>query len=162
MTIYICIEAVLLVLLFKKKPHHIGYSLISIGLLLISAFRAESVGTDVVNYIIEYNLHGIETWKESFTNSEYTFAIYCKFLNVLGLKERGFLIATAILFAMLLMIALHVNHCDKILTFSLFYFAGLYLQSFCIIRQSLAIVTALISYSSLEKNYSIQIGRAHV
>ena len=156
MTIYICIEAVLLVLLFKKKPHHIGYSLISIGLLLISAFRAESVGTDVVNYIIEYNLHGIETWKESFTNSEYTFAIYCKFLNVLGLKERGFLIATAILFAMLLMIALHVNHCDKILTFSLFYFAGLYLQSFCIIRQSLAIVTALISYSSLEKNYSIQ------
>ena len=58
MTIYICIEAVLLVLLFKKKPHHIGYSLISIGLLLISAFRAESVGTDVVNYIIEYNLHG--------------------------------------------------------------------------------------------------------
>ena len=35
-TIYICIEAVLLVLLFKKKPHHIGYSLISIGLLLIS------------------------------------------------------------------------------------------------------------------------------
>lgn len=156
MTIYICIEAVLLVLLFKKKPHHIGYSLISIGLLLISAFRAESVGTDVVNYIIEYNLHGIETWKESFTNSEYTFAIYCKFLNVLGLKERGFLIATAILFALLLMIALHVNHCDKILTFSLFYFAGLYLQSFCIIRQSLAIVTALISYSSLEKNYSIQ------
>ena len=156
MTIYICIEAVLLVLLFKKKPHHIGYSFISIGLLLISAFRAESVGTDVVNYIIEYNLHGIETWKESFTNSEYTFAIYCKFLNVLGLKERGFLIATAILFAMLLMIALHVNHCDKILTFSLFYFAGLYLQSFCIIRQSLAIVTALISYSSLEKNYSIQ------
>ena len=70
-----------------------------------------------MNYIIEYNLHGIETWKESFTNSEYTFAIYCKFLNVLGLKERGFLIATAILFAMLLMIALHVNHCDKILIF---------------------------------------------
>lgn len=157
MTVYICVEIILLVLLFERKKYRIEYGLVSIGLALLSALRAESVGTDVVNYILEYNWHGSQSWKAVFNNSEYSFSVYCKLLNTLGLSERGFLVVTAILFAVLLAVAIEVNHCDRILTLSLYYFAGLYIQSFCIIRQSLAVVIALIAYGCLEKSYSFQI-----
>lgn len=156
MTVYICVEMILLGLLFKRKKYRIEYGLVSIGLALLSALRAESVGTDVANYILEYNWHGSQSWKAAFANSEYSFSVYCKLLNTLGLKVRGFLVVTAILFAVLLAVAIKVNHCDRILTLSLYYFTGLYIQSFCIIRQSLAVAIALIAYGSLEKSYSFQ------
>lgn len=157
MEVYICIEIILLVLLFKQRKYQFEYAAISFFLMLMAAIRSESVGTDVKVYFIEYKWNGAKSWKEAFTSSEYSFTVYCKILNTLGLSNYGFLATTAILFAVLLAIAIEANNCNRILTLSLYYFTGLYVQSFCVIRQSLAVVTALIAYRSLEKNYCVQI-----
>lgn len=157
MKVYICIELILLVLLFKRKKYHLEYVTISFLLMLMAAIRSEFVGADVRVYFIEYEWNGAKSWKAALTSSEYSFTIYCKFLNSLGLGNYGFLAVTAILFAVLLALAIETNHSNRILTLSLYYFAGLYTQSFCVIRQSFAVVISLIAYSSLEKNYSLRI-----
>lgn len=156
MEVYICIEIILLVLLFKQRKYQFEYAAISFLLMLMAAIRSEFVGADVRVYFIEYEWNGAKSWKDALTSSEYSFTIYCKFLNSLRLGNYGFLVVTAILFAILLALAIETNHSNRILTLSLYYFAGLYTQSFCVIRQSFAVVISLIAYSSLEKNYSLR------
>lgn len=153
MLIYILIEIVLILFLFGRRNGRMKYGIASFFLLVIAIFRAKTVGADTANYFLEYQGHGECSWNEILRNSEYSFAVFCKLLNIIGLNERGFLVVTSILFSTLLIIAFKVNHCDKILTLSLYYMTGFYIQSFCIIRQSLAVAVALIAYANLEKHF---------
>lgn len=151
MTVYLGTAGILLVLLFIQKENKVWYWLISILLMVLSAIRTESVGWDIGNYIKEYNQHVGGSWKNAICNTEYSFSVYCKILGSFGLEERGFLAATAVLFALLVVLAIKINNCKSILALYLYYTTGLYIQSFCIIRQSLAISIALIALALLEK-----------
>ena len=152
MTLYLGFEILLLLLLFKRKESTFGYCALSIALALTGVFRNDSVGLDIGNYINEFNQHARASWKEAIFNSEYSFSIYCKFLGFLGIDKYGFLIVTALLFAVLVAVAIKKNRCRPILTLYLYYTTGLYVQSFCIIRQSIAIAVFLIAYASMQES----------
>lgn len=65
MKVYICIELILLVLLFKRKKYHLEYVTISFLLMLMAAIRSEFVGADVRVYFIEYEWNGAKSWKDA-------------------------------------------------------------------------------------------------
>ena len=153
MAIYLAIEALLLVAIYAKRNRNLlYYALLSI-MILVAGFRADTIGADMVNYIPTYQDYQTATWGQVLRDPNFSFAIYCKILTLFGLDIRGFLIANAILFSVLLTIALNVNKCDKLLALAIFYMLGLYTQSFCIIRQSFANVVFMIAYAYIDKGH---------
>lgn len=151
MAIYIGIEILLLIAVYAKRNREVWYYFLLSLLTFVSAFRADTVGGDMFYYIPTYEEYHIETWREVIKDPNYSFAIYCKILNCIGLDIRGFMIANAVVFAILLTVAFHVNKCDKLLALTIFYTLGLYIQSFCIIRQSFANVVFMIAYAYIDK-----------
>ena len=155
MEIYIIMGITLLILLLKKH-NNVEYDVAMLLLTMLSMLRAESVGADMQNYISEYYEYSMLSWKKILTCSEYSFAVVCKILNVLEVDKRGFIIAISILFSLLLWTAFKANRCNNYLVLYLYYMMGLYIQSFCIIRQSLAVVVSLIANSYLEEEYTCE------
>ena len=152
MVIYIVVELFLLLAIFVKNNKNITYHFLMICLTMMSAFRSMKVGADLLVYQDIYYEYRFKTVLDILKDPNYSFAIYCKILNTLGMSMRGFLIVTAIVFALLLSYAFVVNGCDKILTLAVFYMLGLYTQSFCIIRQSFACVIFMIAYAYVDES----------
>ena len=162
MGIYIGIEILLILALFQKRYRNLSYYYLLLILTALAAFRGVSVGADTRAYVEIYNSYASKTWLESLANPNYSFALYCKALNELGASGRGFIVISSILFTILLAKALEANKCDKILSLALFYLLGLYIQSFCIIRQSFACVIFLIGYAHIDEVKEEKVRLLHV
>ena len=149
--IYLIIEVLLVLAIYVKNKSFAYYSVL-LGLIALSAFRGMNVGADLLVYEQTYYGYHSATFIDVIKDPNYSFAIYCKILNLFGVGMRGFLIISAVLFSILLTVAFIVNKCDKILTLSIFYMLGLYIQSFCIIRQSFACVIFMIAYAYVDES----------
>lgn len=150
MYIYLIFELLLIFSIFLfKNEKKISFFLILL-LVLLSSFRSVSVGADMEAY--EKNF--VEISNQNFTNvvlGNYPlFGIFAKICSLIDNNFRFFIIACSILVGILVYIIV-VNSETPLMTLFVFYSLGLYLQSFCIIRQSLAILFILIGFLFLKK-----------
>lgn len=152
MTVYIIIEFFLFLSLYVRKKRRTIYCLWIFALALLASIRSIEVGGDLRTYEATYIRYNDVSWMNIIKDPNYSFAAYCKILNVIGLRTRGFLIVTAVLFAVLLVMAIKVNEVDGLLSLSLFWMLGLYIQSFSMLRQSFANVIFLIAYANLSNS----------
>ncbi len=152
MAVYIIIEIFLFLSIYARRKRRTIYCFWIFILTLLSSVRSITVGGDLRTYEATYIRYHDIPWINIIKDPNYSFAMYCKILNVIGLGTRGFLVVTAVLFAVLLAVAIRANEADGLLSLSLFWMMGLYIQSFSMLRQTFANVIFLIAYAGLNNS----------
>jgi len=119
--------------------------LIWLALFFILGFRDISVGNDLERYVEYYNsISKIDPFE---TRTEIGFVFLLKFLNFLGLNERGFVLATSLIISSIFSWFYRCYSKDYGLSFVLFILVGVFAFSLSGMRQSIAICITLIAFS---------------
>lgn len=150
MILYLLLGFILLFFsIFGKKSKILLLLLLGI-LVIVSSIRSYSVGADTLIYLNEYNYASTIDWGNIFSVDYPLFIVYCKFILIFWADFRAFIVITSIIIGLLLYLVCNKTD-NPVLTLTMFYFLGLYLQTFCILRQSLSILFVAIGFIFLLK-----------
>ena len=147
MILYLLLGFILLFFSFFGKKSKVIFILLLLALVLISSIRAYSVGFDTSIYLNEYTYANNLEWSDLFSTEYPLFNAYCKILGFFNFDHRMFIVATSIFNGILVYFICNKTN-NPILTLSIFYLLGLYLQTFCIIRQCIAILFIALGFFS--------------
>lgn len=145
MTVYILLP-ILIALMIPAKKNKIAFGIVFISMLLVSALRSETVGTDTSNYLYTF----MENRNFEHFASEPIWLLLMKTAN-----NEAYMIISSIL--LLIPLSLAVRKYDKPFLLLLFYvLLCFYSDSFNITRQEVAVCYILLGLSYWEKKKWIQ------
>lgn len=149
MFLYLTLETLLLLSIFTRKNRNISLFFL-IGLLTIfSALRNETVGRDLPTYLKSF-LYTEISFESIITSTRPLYSILEYFIQVIDKNRHIYIVITSVGYCLLLFYVINKTTEDKLLFLYLFFSLGIFLQSFCIIRQSYAILFILLAFQQLE------------
>lgn len=149
MAVYLILDFLILISLFAFKDKKKICILFLFVFIFLSAFRATSVGSDYLVYLHQYEESVQGTFWDCLFGDYFFFKIYCRFLNLLKFDFRGFIIVTSFFIGFLFWLSARKTE-NPLLTLFIYFSLGLYLQTFCIIRQSIAILIVMYGFTFLK------------
>lgn len=143
----------------KYKYNFFSYSLIFILFTILQFFRDFSIGVDTLNYVIFFDkishsngLHEVGLIADSL-NIELGFSYLVYFFSLLGFSERGILnLFVSIIFFNLMFFSKKVSISSFIFFISILSYLNIYISSFNILRQIVAMSFLILSTAYLIKN----------
>lgn len=117
------------------------------AVILFQGFRSFNVGTDLASYIPAYSKIGVARMGNlEYLNYESGYVVFNKILYIVGLDERGFLVAVAAAVQIPIYYTMY-RYSEMSLISILWYFAfGNFLMTFSGLRQSIAMSLCFIAY----------------
>lgn len=142
----------------RNKRSRKFFCLITVIVLsLLSAIRADDVGTDTIGYIEEFEVVSRQSYISLFRNYPSCFGYYmcCKFLNNHGLDVRFWFFLVALLFNSAVFYFIFVYSKNPVLSFALYIGSGIFAFSLAGMKQIVAMSFCIFSYCILQKNKRI-------
>ncbi|MCC8154262.1 MAG: EpsG family protein, partial [Tannerellaceae bacterium] len=119
---------------------------------MFQGFRSTSVGTDLISYIPDYSAIGRQGFTQlSYMNYEVGYVLLNKILYVLGLDERGFLIAIAVIIQVPIFYTLYSYSESPIISILWYFTFGNFIMTFSGLRQGIAIAICFVAYIFIRK-----------
>ena len=127
-----------------KRSRLLFFTIAGIQLFLIAALRGETVGTDLENYLPAFKTIVNTSWDAIFEiDWEPGYIVFNKLLSLFSDDNRFFLIVTSLFTTVGYLLFIWKNSKKPWLSVFLLVALGYYLESFNIIRQSMAMVIVL-------------------
>lgn len=135
----------------EERRRKIFFVLTCLGVVLFQGFRSFTVGTDLASYIPSYPRVGSADFSNlTYLNYEPGYVVLNKILYRLGLDQREFLIAIAVIVQVPIFYTMY-RYSEQPMLSILWYFAfGNFLMTFSGLRQSIAMAVCFAGYGFIK------------
>ena len=132
----------------RKSIHWLCWCFVCLYVLFLACFRAESVGTDLVNYKENFKVWGQLSFRDVFRviNSDIGFVLYNWLVGHLCSHMYFFIICSAVITMVPVYITLHKYSHNPFMSLYLYICLGYLACTFNLVRQAIAISVLFYSY----------------